>query len=126
MAKKTAKPKNTQSGQAMPSGAKEVKTRTAYNVTPQQFITAWETSNTAQEVADKLGMPKLIVLARASSYRQDGIHLKKMRRDHKRALDVDALNRLIEQLNAGGSTEESPPRKVQSTIKKMLREKDKK
>jgi hypothetical protein len=73
--------------------------RTEYNVSPEEFVRAWQTSETAQEVADKLKMPKPIVLARASGYRKDGIHLKKMKRGPKRALDVDALNRLIEQLD---------------------------
>src|SRR5436309_1183872 len=67
-----------------------------YNVTPEQFVQAWQTSESAQEVADRLGMPKAIVLARASTYRQQGINLKKMKKKHKRALDVPALNRLIE------------------------------
>ncbi len=43
-------------------------------------------------------MPKAIVHARASSYRSLGIKLKKMPRKWKKQLDVDALNRLVEEL----------------------------
>ena len=44
-------------------------------------------------------MPKPIVHARASSYRQAGIKLKKMpRKKMARGLDVEALNKLVEKL----------------------------
>jgi hypothetical protein len=78
--------------------------RKDYNVTPQEFIRAWESSSTAEEVAEILGMPKAIVLARASNYRLQGVKLKKMPRQNKRKLDVDALNTLIEDLK-----KENPP-----------------
>jgi hypothetical protein len=49
----------------------------------------WQSSETAQEVADKLKpMPLPIVLARASSYRKDGIHLKKLKKKPRRGLNV--------------------------------------
>ena len=83
-----------------PSGKKD------YHVTPEQFIKVWQTSNSAQEAADKLGMPKVIALARASAYRKEGINIKHMRRKPKKSLDVDALNRLIDKLDAGASPEE--------------------
>lgn len=79
--------------------AKKKQERTNYNVSPEDFIRAWQTSNTAQEVADRLGMPKGIVLARASNYRRDGVKLKKLARRHKRALNVEKMNELIVQLN---------------------------
>jgi hypothetical protein len=75
-------------------------TRTEYNVTPEEFIKAWQTSDTPQEVADLLNMPKPIVLARASTYRAAGIKLKKMKRGNKRELNVDALNALIQDIDA--------------------------
>lgn len=115
------------------------KRRREYSVTPEEFIKAWQESETAQEVADKLGMPKPIVLARASAYRGEGVKLKKMRRENKRALDIDGLNRLIEQLAAGGSVEEAgseveeeappaakPRKDARSTVKKLLKDKEKK
>jgi len=76
------------------------KRRAAYDVTPEQFITAWQTSESADEVADKLKMPKAIVLARASGYRRAGLKLKKMPRRPSKVLDIERLNRLIEELNA--------------------------
>jgi hypothetical protein len=72
--------------------------KTDYGVDPKAFIEAWEASRTPQEVADKLKMPKAIVLARASNYRQAGVKLKKLQRRSKRAIDVEGLNRLIEDL----------------------------
>jgi hypothetical protein len=73
--------------------------RAEYGVTPEQFITAWQTSESADEVAEKLKMPKPIVHARASFYRQAGLKLKKMPRRSRKGLDVERLNRLIEELN---------------------------
>jgi hypothetical protein len=79
-------------------GDKQKKARQEYNVSPAEFVKVWQSSETTQEVSDRLGMPKPIVLARASSYRKDGIKLKKLRRDRKNALDIDGLNRLIEEM----------------------------
>jgi hypothetical protein len=84
------------------SRAEEPQQRQHYNVTPQQFITAWQTSSSADEVAARLGMPKAIVLARASGYRQEGIRLKKMVRKNSKALNVAELNKLIEEIKKRG------------------------
>jgi hypothetical protein len=59
----------------------------------------------SEEVSDRLGMPKAIVLARASTYRQEGIRLKKMVRRNKNTLNVDELNKLIEELEEKGGGE---------------------
>jgi hypothetical protein len=75
------------------------KRRAAYDVTPEKFITVWQTSESADEVAEKLKMPKPIVLARASGYRRGGLKLKKMPRRPGKGLDIERLNRLIEELN---------------------------
>lgn len=46
-----------------------------------KFIQTWETSDSAKEVADKLGIKASSALARASKYRTDeGIPLKNMTR----------------------------------------------
>jgi hypothetical protein len=82
-------------------------TRQSYNVSAAAFIEAWETCNSADEVAEKLGMPKPIVHARASTYRQAGIKLKKMPRSTKNMVDVEAMNRLIEEIHARKSTGET-------------------
>ncbi len=80
-------------------GSKKGQGKTDYSVSPEEFIQAWQSSSSAQEVADKLKMPKPIVLARASTYRKAGVHIKKMPRVSNRRLDVAALNRLIEKLD---------------------------
>jgi hypothetical protein len=72
--------------------------RTSYGITPEQFVTAWQTSRSAQEVADKLSVvaskavPKAIVLARACSYRARGVNLKSMERRNPRKLNTSQLN----------------------------------
>jgi hypothetical protein len=50
------------------------------------------------EVAERLKMPKDIVHARASTYRQAGIKLKKMPRHRTKALDVAKLNAIIDEI----------------------------
>src|SRR5947209_7670873 len=72
--------------------------KTEYNVSPQDFCRVWETSETPQEVADRLNMPRPIVLARASFYRKQGVRLKKMKRKTKRSLDVNGLNQMITEI----------------------------
>jgi hypothetical protein len=79
------------------SGSKQ---RSQFDITPEEFVTAWNAARTAQEAADKLGMPKAIAQARASKYRKAGVKLKKMSRRSGRRLDVEGLNRLIAQLEA--------------------------
>ncbi len=72
--------------------------KTNYRVPPEKFIEAWQTSSSIDEVCQRLEMPKPIVHARASNYRQAGIKLKKMPRKGV-SLDVERLNRLIEDIN---------------------------
>lgn len=72
--------------------------RNSYDVTPEQFIFIWQTSETPQEAADKLKMPRPIVLARATGYRRRGIPLKAMPRRGRRTVDVEKLKRLAEEL----------------------------
>lgn len=73
---------------------KKKKKRTRYNVSPEEFVVAWQRSETVQEVCDRLGMPKANVLARASNYRSRGVILKEMPRGRSRHLEVEKLNRL--------------------------------
>lgn len=80
--------------------AKEKKTRKHYNVSDRQFCQTWQESNSAQEVADKLQMPKNIVLARSAVYRNKGVDLKSMPRKNPRKLDVNKLNELIKETAA--------------------------
>jgi transposase len=94
---------------------------TEYNVTAEQFIVTWQTSKTAQEAADRLGMPKAIVHARASAYRQAGIKLKPMPRGRGKQLDLQKLNRLAEAALEGAPEE---PQLSDAKQKKDLAPKD--
>jgi hypothetical protein len=69
--------------------------RKSYDIPPTKFVCVWQLARSAQEAADKLNMPKAIVLAHASNYRAHGVHLKHMPRGR---LDVDSLNAFIEGL----------------------------
>ena len=83
--------------------------RTEYAVSPEQFILTWQKSSSVAEVAEALGMPKPIVLARKSNYTALGIKLKKMpRKSREHGLDVNALNAMIEELNRSGKNPTAP------------------
>ena len=45
-------------------------------VTPREFISAWQTSNSGAEVARKIGSRRSAVRLRASRYRRLGVPLK--------------------------------------------------
>lgn len=75
----------------------EKKTRKRYGVDPEKFVRAWQASETAQEVADRLGMPKSNVLSRAANYRKKGVVLKEMKRSNVRQIDVEQLNGVSEE-----------------------------
>jgi hypothetical protein len=77
--------------------------RTTYNCSPERFVEVWERSRTSDAAAKQLGMPKSIAHARASSYRAQGIKLKRMPRRGPRPLDVEGLNRLVETICTGGT-----------------------
>ena len=126
----------------------ETEDRNEYGVTAEVFIWAWETSETADAVVQKLAdfakkhglpaMPKGIVLARASGYRNrtPPINLKKLRRSNSKTYDVEALNNYIDTLRHAqetGKTPEMPKVEpgltppvaegedaVKATIKKMM------
>jgi hypothetical protein len=93
-------------------GGNMPKSRKSYDVSPTELIEAWESSETVQEAAAKLKMPKAILLARASKYRQTGIKLKKMKRPSRRSLDVDALNRQIEEIRRRQKGTDGPSAKT--------------
>ncbi len=87
------------------------KNRKRYNVTAEQFVKVWQESESAQEVAEKLDMPKNIVLARSAVYRKPrkdgtpGVRLKKMPRYNPRRLNVEALNALVSKEKASDEAE---------------------
>lgn len=72
--------------------AKEKRPRKNYGVDGPTFVKTWQESSSAAEVAEKLDMPKNIVLARKAVYANKGVNLKKMERKSPRKLDVDKLN----------------------------------
>lgn len=80
--------------------AKQRKSHHQSNVTPEQFVRAWNTSSSAVEVAQKLDMAPHSASARASWYRKKGVDLKRFLRGAKPAarLDVAALNKLAKSL----------------------------
>lgn len=77
--------------------------RARYDVPPERFVVAWNTSDSAQQAADALGMPRSVVIARAAKYRQAGVKLKGMKRGRRPKLDVDALNRLLAEVGEGSA-----------------------
>lgn len=89
--------------EATASEAKEKRERKQYNVSPEVFVKTWQESNSADEVSEKLSMPKNIVLARSAVYRKNrkdgspGVPLKKMPRINPRRLDVDNLRKIAEE-----------------------------
>jgi hypothetical protein len=74
-----------------------MKPKASYDVSAEKFVETWQQSDSADEVAEKLSMPKPIVLARASGYRKIGIKIKKMKKKSP-VIDVERLNKLIEKL----------------------------
>jgi hypothetical protein len=79
---------------------KGTQTRTEYGISQTKFVETWESSNSPEEVAEKLEMPKPVVIARASKYRKAGVKLKKMGKKSRRSIDVEALNRMIDEMRA--------------------------
>lgn len=101
--------------------------KTNYQISCAEFCMAWETSETIDEVAQKLkkigkergapSMEKRIILSRASAYRQSGIKLKKLKRRHGKPNDVALINRMIEQINREGiSMDDSKARRLLQEI----------
>jgi hypothetical protein len=96
--------------------------RKSYNVSATDFIKVWQSSTSVQEVSEKLGMPVPIVHARASSYRKAGVRLKNFPKTHGRALDIEALNELIDKMERGEITVEdidkrAPPARKRRSAK---------
>jgi hypothetical protein len=81
--------------------------RKSYSVSPEQFVKIWQMSGSATELAEKLKMPKPIVLARASGYRSAAVNLKKMPRKSNRNLDVAGLNSFIEEIDGRAAAEKN-------------------
>lgn len=78
--------------------AKATKTERTPRVSLEKFITAWETSASVKEAADKCGMKIGTVQARASKYRSKDIDLKKMPRGGGAKLNVPEAQALLAKL----------------------------
>lgn len=69
------------------------------HVTPEEFVRIWQTSDSAQEVAAKIGSTVPNVSSRACQYRkQMGIPLKKMSSAPHERIDRAALAELARSL----------------------------
>ena len=66
--------------------------------TNEQFIKAWMTSDTRQEVAEKLGVNQNTVYMRSNTLRKKGVQLPKLSQERKRGINVSQLNSLIKSL----------------------------
>lgn len=67
------------------------------SVSPEEFVKAWQSSTSIDEVAAKTHMKPFSVVARASRYRKLGVKLKQFERTgRRRSLDIAALNELCE------------------------------
>ncbi len=64
-------------------------------VTQQDFVTAWQRSHSAKEVAEKLGLTVAGASVRATKLRKNGVPLKKF---VTRRVDYEALARLAASL----------------------------
>lgn len=60
--------------------SRAVKEDGAYEVSAEEFIRTWQTSNSARQVEQKLGLTRQAVNSRVNVYRQHGVPLKKMKR----------------------------------------------
>ena len=90
--------------------------RTRYECTPEKFVEVWQSSDSVEEVSRRLSMSAAICHDRASKYRRKGVKLKSMpRKAGRKGLDVEGLNRLIQQLETG-----LPPPKGASVIDEVV------
>lgn len=66
-------------------------------ITPETFVTVWQTSVSVDEFCDRTGMKRNSATVRASYYRKKGVALKKMKRGGtgRKPLDIDLLNQLV-------------------------------
>lgn len=60
------------------------------------FVTAWVTSKTVDEVVKKTGLAKMTIQVRAARLRKAGVKLPKFVR--RKTIDVDGLNALVGKL----------------------------
>ena len=86
----------------------------------EQFIETWETSNSVQDVCEKLGISKQNAYARATKYRSDGVPLQKFVGGGGRARVT-----LEEQLAVLARVRGTSMEQVQSESEKLMSSKEK-
>ncbi|MBA4190924.1 MAG: hypothetical protein C0467_23290 [Planctomycetaceae bacterium] len=94
-------------------------------LTPRDFVLAWESSQSLKEVAEKTGIKASIAAARASLYRSRGINLKKFKQGRKPQDSVEELNKLIEEMGgtpASTVTVKTPAQKADKTPEQLREE----
>lgn len=77
------------------------------HVSPSEFVRIWETSESSEQAAARLGLSKGTAWYRASALRKAGVKLRKFRRNVLSATDAQQLNRLIEELAEQGKNQEN-------------------
>lgn len=85
----------------MSNEKKTRKTYTSNNVSPADFVIAWQQSKSSMECAELLGMSHSAVTSRANAYRKRGIPLQRFHR--RDPLDVGALRDLAIHVLAGSN-----------------------
>lgn len=78
-----------------------VKRKNTVKVSPEQFIYAWQTSESVDEVQQKTGLTVEVIYSRSTSYRREGVPLKKFPRRSAKAnkRDWGALASYAESFN---------------------------
>ncbi len=75
------------------------KSKSRTRISHEDFVRAWQSSQTTREVAARLGLCWFTVYGRARKYRKLGVRLKTMTEKKGPKLpDVASLNGLIDQL----------------------------
>jgi hypothetical protein len=64
------------------------------SVSAEDFVRTWESADSIAEVGEKTGMARGAINSRAAHYRKSGIPLKRMARQGRRHLDIEALKAL--------------------------------
>ena len=64
------------------------------HVSPEDFVRAWQSSSSMQEIAEKIGIKYNAVATRGAAYRKRGIQLKILD-SASQTINVDELNNLI-------------------------------
>lgn len=68
-------------------------------LTQDRFVELWQTSESAEEAAERMGITKLRAQQRAADYRKMGVKLKKFKRKQITTIDVARLNKLIDEID---------------------------